>query len=204
MGVEPTVYDAVDGEGEDKRYPIELVSHAVTRYGSRLLMRPIRPDDAPGLVEFHRRLSRRSIYRRYFFMHMELSAAEVEKFTRVDYVDRFAFVAEIEGQLVAVVRYDRSPGTTEAEVALVVADEYQHQGIATLLLEQLIDAAWKNGITIFFALTLVENREMLNVFRDMGFPVSTELDGGTVSVRFPIEPDASSRAERSTRHAGVA
>ena len=96
--------------------------------GLRYHVRPIRPDDGPRLVELHGRLSRRSVYLRFFGPHPTLSDAEVKRFTEVDYEGRLALVATIGDDLIAVVRYDRTPGTSEAEVAFVVDDKYQHHG----------------------------------------------------------------------------
>jgi GNAT superfamily N-acetyltransferase len=185
------------------RDPAELACDVTTRVGTTIHLRPIRPDDAPRLVDFHQHLSPRSVYRRFFSAHPRLSAAEVERFTCVDYVDRMAFIAEDGDQLVAVGRYDRSPGTAEAEVAFVVADQYQHHGIGTLLLEQLADAGWRSGITTFVAMTLMENRDMLGVFVDSGFRVTTSVEHGIVSVRFLIEPDEAYRVVRTARHARI-
>lgn len=182
------------------RYPEELVCDVPAKGGTMIHLRPIRPDDAPRLIEFHRHLSLRSAYRRFFFVHPTLSDAEIERFTRVDYVDRLAMVAHDGDRLLAVGRYDRSPGTTEAEVAFVVADLYQNQGIGTVLLEQLAAAAWRNGITTFTASVLAENREMLGVFTDSGFPVTTCPEYGAAAVRFPIEPDDCYWAACAARH----
>ncbi len=182
------------------RYPAELERDAVTKVGTVVRVRPIRPDDADGLVAFHGRLSTRSIYRRFFFMHLALTPKEVSRFTTVDYVNRMAFVASDGGELVAVGRYERAPGTTEAEVAFVVVDEYQHHGIGTLLLESLAEAAWTNGITVFTAQTLSENHDMLSVFAHSGFAVTTASAEGTVTVRFPIRPDETYRRSRASRH----
>lgn len=102
--------------------------------------RPIRPEDATRLVDFHRHLSAHSVYRRDFFMHPTLSAAEIERFTHVDCIDRLALIVEDGDEFGAVGRYDRGAGPTEAEVAFLVADEYEHQGIGTLILEHLADA----------------------------------------------------------------
>lgn len=145
-------------------------------------LRPIRPDDAPRLVDFHRHLSPDSVYRRFFSVHPTLSAAEVERFTRVDHIDREALVAADGDRLVAVGRYDRGPGPTEAEIAFVVADEYQHHGIATALLDALADAAGPAGIATFVASVLAENRAMLDVFRHSGLPMTTTTDDGVVTV----------------------
>ena len=176
------------------RYPVELVRDVETRDGKIVHLRPIQPEDGERLREFHERLSIRSVYRRFFFVHPKLSATETEHFTHVDYVNRLALVVEHDGQLVAVGRYDRTPGTTDAEVAFVVADEFQHHGLGTILLEDLAEAAWKNGISAFVAQTLAENRDMLDVFVKSGFQVTSSRDYGTVSVRFSIEPDDAYRS----------
>jgi GNAT superfamily N-acetyltransferase len=185
------------------RYPAELACDARTREGMTVHLRPIRPDDAPRLVDFHQHLSPGSVYRRFFSAHPRLSAAEVERFTCVDYIDRMAFIAEDGDRLVAVGRYDRSPGTSEAEVAFVVADQYQHHGIGTLLLERLADVGWRSGITTFVARTLMENREMLAVFVDSGFRVTTSIEDGIVSVFFLIEPDEAYQVALAARHARI-
>jgi GNAT superfamily N-acetyltransferase len=184
------------------RYPSELACVVMTRTGQAVHVRPIRPGDGAQLAQFHQHLSLRSAYRRFFFVHPVLSAPEVERFTTVDYVDRLALVVEEGRRLLAVGRYDRSPGTGEAEVAFVVADLYQNHGIGTLLLEQLAAAGWRNGITTFTASVLPENREMLGVFTDSGFPVTTHAGDGIVSVRFPIEPDDAYRSACALRHVG--
>lgn len=149
-------------------------------------LRPIRPDDAPQLIAFHRRLSPRSVYRRFFFAHPVLSAGEVERFTCVDSVDRLALVAEDGDELIAVGRYDRNPGSDEAEVAFVVADDHHHHGIATSLLVALATAAQRQGISTFVAYVLPENSEMLGVFRHSGFATSTTSDDGIITVRITL------------------
>jgi len=193
-------------KGQVGRYPAELVGDAETRDGEVVHLRPIKPDDGERLRDFHEHLSIRSVYRRFFFVHPRLSAAETERFTHVDYVNRLALIVEHDGQLIAVGRYDRSPGTTDAEVAFVVADEFQHHGLGTILLERLAEAAWENGITVFTAQTLSENRDMLDVFMKSGFRVRSSRDYGTVSLRFPIEPDDAYRsacvARRHSTHPG--
>ena len=170
--------------------PVELSCSVETRDGQVIGLRPIRADDGERLAAFHEHLSARSVYRRFFFVHPKLSPAEIERFTHVDYVDRLALVAVDGDRLIAVGRYERVPGTADAEVAFVVADECQHHGMATLLLEHLAAAAFRRGITTFVAETLSENRDMIGIFMKSGFPMTTSTDGGTVSVRFPIAPES--------------
>jgi GNAT superfamily N-acetyltransferase len=178
-----------------------LDADATTVTGAVVHLRPIRPEDAPRLVAFHGDLSPESVYRRFFSVHPRLSAAEVERFTTVDYVDRIALIAEDGDRLVGIGRYERLPGTDEAEVAFVVADDHQHRGIATTLLEHLAAAAWRSGIRTFIASTMADNRDMLHVFADCGFPVTQVLEAGIIDVRFPIEPDDAYRAACAARRA---
>ena len=167
-------------------YPSDLERNVVSDASTHYHLRPIRPDDAPGLIAFHRHLAARSVYLRFFSFHPELSAAEAEHFTSVDYVDRLALVAELDGRLIAVGRFESGPGETEAEVAFVVSDEFQHHGIGSVLLAELATAARERGIVAFRADTLAENRAMLGVFHHSGFPVTSSVDCGTVTLRFPI------------------
>ena len=106
----------------------------VTTDGDEIVVRPIRPDDAPALVDFHEHLSAETIYLRFFSSHTHLRPAEVERFIHVDGHDRFAVVAEHGGAMVAVARYDRLKDPRTAEVAFVVADAWQHHGIGSFLL----------------------------------------------------------------------
>lgn len=170
------------------RYPSDLEREVLTPKGVAVHLRPIRPEDAPKLVAFHSSLSAQSVYLRFFSFHPVLTAREVERFTHVDYVDRLALVVEHGTRLVAVGRFDRVPGTRRAEVAFVVDDDFQHQGIGTLLADELAAAARARGIDEFVADTLAENTSMLEMFRRMGFPVRSSYEEGLVRVRFPIEP----------------
>ena len=181
-------------------YPTELERNVVSG-NLHYRLRPIRPDDAPRLVEFHNRLSPHSCYLRFFSFHPTLSSSEIERFTCVDYLDRLALVAEVDGTLIAVARFDRQEDSTEAGVAFVVADEYQHHGIGSLLLDELVMAARKRGITTFLAETLSENDAMLGVFLHSGFDVQAHTEYGTVHLRFEItltEPYRLARATRDT------
>jgi len=182
-------------------YPIEFEREVAGAEGLRYHVRPIRPDDAEGLVAFHRQLSPHSVYMRFFTFHPTLSDTEVARFTTVDYVDRLALVATVGDRLIAVGRFDRAPGATEAEVAFVVADEYQHHGIGSLLLDELARAGWQRGVEVFKAETLAENSAMLDVFSHAGFPVTSGIEYGTVTLRFPIAPTDDYRAALAAREA---
>jgi GNAT superfamily N-acetyltransferase len=150
-----------------------------------VLIRPIRPDDAPALAEFHRGLSAESVYLRYFSPHPRLSATEISHLTVVDYRWRMALVAVLGDGIIGVARYEGKEGTTDAEVAFLVGDAHRGRGIGTVLLEGLASAAQEAGITEFYATTLWENYPMREVFRNSGFETTSVNLGGEVTVRFP-------------------
>jgi GNAT superfamily N-acetyltransferase len=192
---------ATDVSDDPAGYPHDLERDVAGDEGLRYHVRPIRPDDAARLRAFHRQLSPHSVYMRFFTFHPTLTDAEVTRFTTVDYVDRLALVATVGDRLIAVGRFDRAPGATEAEVAFVVADEYQHHGIGSFLLDELARAAWQRGVEVFRADTLAENSAMLDVFRHAGFPVTSGIEYGTVTLRFPIAPTDDYRAALAAREA---
>ena len=144
-----TLKDAAKHDFVRGVYPVELEYVLSSRSHEALRLRPIRPDDDRKLSVFHSKLSADSIYRRYFSVHPELSPGELVHLTQVDYVDRLALVIESGDDLIAVCRYERYPGTTDAEVAFIVADDHQHQGLGQLMLHRLASAAWERGIQPF-------------------------------------------------------
>jgi RimJ/RimL family protein N-acetyltransferase len=168
-------------------YPDDLVSDVVMDFGLAHV-RPIRREDATTLVAFHEGLSRQSQYLRFFTVHPHLSPAELQRFTRVDYHERLALVVEVDGELVAVGRYDRIDGTSDAEVAFVVADPYQCHGLGAVLLHRLVEVAAARGITGFVAEVMPENQRMRAVFGESGFDIRTAFDQNVVTVTFPIAP----------------
>jgi acyl-CoA synthetase (NDP forming)/RimJ/RimL family protein N-acetyltransferase len=179
--------------------PSHWETDVVLADGGTVHVRPIHPDDRDRLVDLHSRLSDRTIYYRFFSPHPRLTPREVERFTTVDHEDRVALVALLDDRFVAVARYDRTPGTTEAEVAFVVADEHQGRGVATLLLEHLAAAARERGITRFFAETLPDNRAMQGVFKAAGWKSAARWADGLVHVEFPIDPTPESLAAQAAR-----
>jgi GNAT superfamily N-acetyltransferase len=189
---------ATSGQLTPRPYPEELVEKITIKDGRTLTLRPIRADDDEKLLAFHYRLSADSIYCRYFSFHAELSSDEVHHLTRVDYGTRLALVLEDGDDLVGVARYERYPATTTAEVAFLVRDDYQHLGLGHRLFSSLAAAAWARGVTTFTAETLCRNHDMMSVFHHSGFPLTSSISAGQISVRMSIDPrDAIASADTS-------
>jgi acyl-CoA synthetase (NDP forming)/GNAT superfamily N-acetyltransferase len=180
-------------------YPQQWEADVVVADGGTVHVRPIRPDDADRLRALHGRLSPETIYLRFFSPIPSLSDAMVERFVNVDYADRMALVAQLGDDLIGVARYDRIPGTDQAEVAFVVDDAHQGRGLGTLLLEHLAGVARHQGVRQFMAETLPGNNRMLRMFRDAGFGDERKLSDGVVRVSFRIEPTEQSVAAMHDR-----
>lgn len=153
-------------------------------------IRPIVPADAEKFVEFYDRVSAESKYFRFFAPYPRLSDKDVHRFTEVDHVRRVAFVVTQSDDIIAIGRYD-AISDTEAEVAFLVQDDHQGRGIGQLLLEHLTQAGRERGIREFTAEVLPENVRMLQVFREMGYTVSGQLEDGVQQLRFRIDPTQS-------------
>lgn len=148
-----------------------------------LLVRPIREDDAPRLIAMHEGFSARTVHLRFLGSVPHLRPDMAIRFATVDGQDRAALVAQNAHQeLVAVARYDRVPGTNQAEVAVVVDDHYQRQGLGTAMLKLLISLAEAQGIEEFVAEVLANNHLIMATFRDAGLSAATRQHNGIASV----------------------
>jgi acetyl coenzyme A synthetase (ADP forming)-like protein len=173
-------------------YPSHYESEVVLQDGSVVLLRPIRRSDTELWLSFIDRLGTHSKYLRFHHVPKEMGPDDAARFCTVDYNTTFAVVAELpreqQREIVAIGRYYRMPNKRSAEVAFVVEDSQQGKGMGTKLLEWLVKVARANDIVAFEADVLPENREMMKVFRDYGFHVTSELERGTCHVTFPIGP----------------
>jgi acetyl coenzyme A synthetase (ADP forming)-like protein len=156
--------------------------------GSTARLRPVSPDDIPGITALHGRLSKETVRLRYFGAHPYLSEGELGRLVEKEGHDHLALVAELAGQFVGVAQYDRIPGRDVAEVAFVVDDAHQGLGIGTLLLEYLASEGRRYGLRQFAADTLFENARMANVFQAAGFTQHSQLEDGVVRVVMDISP----------------
>ncbi len=170
--------------------PAHWEADVVAADGGTVHLRPIRMSDADALVALHAGLSIRTRYLRYFSAYPRIPERDLYRFTHVDHHDRVALVVLLGDEIIAVGRYERTPGTDEAEVAFVVADAHQGRGIGSVLLEHLAAAARECGIKRFTAVVLAENLAMINVFRDAGYEATRHIEGGEVTLEFAVDETA--------------
>jgi acetyltransferase len=165
--------------------PLQYVARWRMKNGEEILFRPVRPDDEPLMANFHKTLSEQSVYLRYF--HMENLSARVahERLIRkcfVDYSQEMALVAERtapeNGQraIIAVGRLIKMPGSRDAEVAVLVSDLYQRQGLGSELVRRLIPVARDQQVQKIVAKILPENLGMRAVANHFGFEMQASDD----------------------------
>jgi acetyl coenzyme A synthetase (ADP forming)-like protein len=189
-------------------YPGHREADVVLRDGSTVHVRPARSSDAPAVEEMLTGLSDWSRWLRFFSGFPNLEQA-VRWATEVDYDRRYGLVATTgaDGQVVGHAGFEREPDRPErAEVALEIADAMQGNGLGTILLGQLAEAANEIGVQVLGAEVLAENHQMIKVFRDCGFPVKTHTIPGVILIELPtsLSPEALERFERREQVAATA
>lgn len=180
----------VRNKNSEITYPSQYETEVLLKDGSSILLRPIKVDDAKSWVEFLGRLGARTKYLRFHYVSKEMGLEDAVRFCTVDYRNTFAFVGEVlrekKRDIVAIGRYYRLPDHHSAEVALAIEDSYRGRGLGTSILEQLANVARENDIDRFEADVLAENEQMMNVFKNYGFHITSELQTGVYRVTFPI------------------
>jgi acetyltransferase len=156
--------------------------------GVSVRLRPIRPDDEASLIALYARLSPDTAYQRFFSRMARLPRAWAHRFANVDYRRRFAVVAELdmepERALIGVARYEAYEDGVTAEVALVVEDRWQRQGLGGTLLDEVLRGGNERGIDEFRAYVLAANRRMLDLLARRTDVVRTATSQGVTEVLF--------------------
>ena len=157
-------------------YPDQYEVSRQIKGGPDLFIRPIKPEDAPLLLEFLQGLSRESIYYRFFSPLKSFSKKMLGRFTQIDYDRDMALVAmeksQSEGKILGVARLMSKAGGIEPEFAVVVGDSWQGKGIGAALMEHLIGIAKERGIASIWGFVLAENIRMVALARKLGFSIS--------------------------------
>jgi acetyl coenzyme A synthetase (ADP forming)-like protein len=186
-------------------YPYDRQADVALRDGSTVRIRPVRATDEAAIRAFLHGVSRDSIGFRFF------GAPNLEWVTTwsldVDYADRFGLVAETgdPSRIVSHASYVRFEAD-RAEVAFLVADDWQGLGISTIMLAHLAAAADHHGIATFVAEVLPANHRMISVFRDSGFPIVSHPTRDAIEIELPtsLSPEAIVRFEERERTAAIA
>jgi acetyltransferase len=169
-------------------YPTQYVRPWKLSDGMEILIRPIRPEDEPMMARFHERLSERSVYLRYFHLLDLERRVSHDRLIRIcfnDYDRDIALVAQRDNSILAVGRL-RKIDATDAELAVLITDEYQGRGLGTELSRRLLEIARAEDIERVIAEILPENIHMQRVCRELGFRMDQLPDNGGVHAVYEI------------------
>jgi acetyltransferase len=173
-------------------YPEQYEFREITRGGLDLHIRPIRPEDAPLLLELFDSLSERSRYLRFFSALKALSRDMLVRFTQVDYDRHIALVGLLQEdgreRMIGVARIMSDPDRNRAEFAVAVGDPWQGKGAGRKLLERGLDVAREYGIREIRGEVLAENKAMLRLGRELGFRISPDGEAGDYILSIDLEP----------------
>jgi acetyltransferase len=166
-------------------YPLQYVAPWTMKDGKRITIRPIRPEDEPLMVKFHETLSDRSVYLRYFCSLSLSRRVAHERLLRIcfgDYDREMALVADLtepgtgEHKIMGVGRMSKLHAGNEAEVAVLVSDQYQKLGLGYELLRRVVQIARDEKLSQVSAEMLTDNVAMQTVMKRLGFRVRASDD----------------------------
>jgi acetyltransferase len=162
-------------------YPKEL-EETVTFDGRAVLLRPLRPEDAPQHREFINHISEEDMHSRFFHVVKEVPAAELAYFTQIDYERAMAFIAVGTGdsgrpETLGVVRAQADSDNDSAEFAVIVRSDLKGHGLGSVLMEKMIRYCRQRGIHWLKGDVLATNTRMLQLAAVHGFQSETVREG---------------------------
>ena len=159
-------------------YPSQYVGEWTTRDNTRVVVRPIRPEDEPLIAKFHETLSERTVFMRYLQamnLSQRIGHERLSRLSFVDYDREIALLALRDNaqlhvpEIMGIGRLSKQQWTNQGEFALIVSDQFQHQGLGRELLLRLIQVARGEQMRCIYGFVLEENLEMISLVEKLGF-----------------------------------
>jgi acetyltransferase len=160
--------------------------------GTEVIIRAIRKSDKDVLQQIMRDVSAESRYFRFFCAKKQLTTQELRYFTEIDCDEHMGLIVSLcdeDETPIAVGRYIKQTeleNAGSAELALLVREDFQRQGIGNLLLEHLANIATTKGISEFVCFIMSENSKMQSLLKGSRYPVRRQ-DGANSIVRFSVD-----------------
>jgi acetyltransferase len=192
---EPTLQENELPKLSIRPYPTQYVAPWTMKDGTEVTIRPIRPEDEPLMVQFHKTLSEESVYFRYFHLIKLSHRVAHERLTRICFIDydrEIALVAERKdaqtgvSEILAVGRLSKLHSTDEAEFALLVSDQYQGLGLGTELLQRLLQVGHQEQIQRINATILFDNHAMQHICEKLGFQLHASIAESLVNAKIEL------------------
>lgn len=186
-------------------YPAQYENRLALDGVGDLLIRPIRPEDAPLLLALFDTLSPQSIYYRFFSPMKQLSHIMLARFTQIDYDREIALVAIQESanseKILGAARVILQHNLKDSEFAVLVGDPWHGKGIGANLLTKCLDIARERRFESIWGMVLAENKGMLALGRKLGFTIKRAEAAGEFELHLDMSgarPPAACPPERET------
>jgi len=179
-----------------RAYPSRYISTMTTQDGSLITFRPIRPEDEPMMVKFHETLSDRSVYLRYFHPLMLNARVAHDRLARICFIDydrEIALVAQgvdprtNESRIMAVGRLSRIHGTDDAELTMLVNDQFQGRGLGREMIQRLLKIGRAEKMHRVLATILADNIVMRELCEKLGFTFAPSPHEGRILAEMVLD-----------------
>ncbi|WP_036826044.1 bifunctional acetate--CoA ligase family protein/GNAT family N-acetyltransferase, partial [Photobacterium sanctipauli] len=205
-GDEMTVIDAsmtirtFDGDKQARLairpYPKEYEEEVALKDGSRIMLRPILPEDEPKHADFISQVSVDDLYKRFFSDVGEFNHEALANFTQIDFDREMAFVAtreivkengDKEETIIGVSRALSDPDNIEAEFAILVRSDLKGIGLGSILMNKIIRYCREKGLKRITGMTMPANRGMVMLAQKVGFEIDVQMEDGVVEMLLPLD-----------------
>jgi acetyltransferase len=158
-------------------YPKELESEEPLKDGTRLLLRPVRPEDEPVLQDLARHMNPDDLRLRFFTPMKTLSHTLAARLSQIDYDREMALLARLaDGTALGIARFSADPNNQRCEFAVALRSDWKGRGLGYLLMTRLINVAKARGIAEMVGDVLHENEPMLKLAKTLGFALTRHPD----------------------------
>ena len=160
----------------------DWLRHDVLTDGTRVLVRPLRPEDSVRYPDFAAHVTPEDARLRFFSAVKELSAERIHELTHLDYERAMAFIAfdEARCEMLGVVRLHLDPDRRGGEFAVIVRSAFKGHGLGWLLMQRLIEYARMVGLKRVHGQVLPENTTMLGMCAELGFHIEDDPVGNGI------------------------
>jgi acetyltransferase len=176
-------------------YPSRYVQPWKAKDGTRLVIRPIRPEDEPAMVTFHEGLSDHSVYLRFLHPMMLSQRVQHERLSRIcftDYDREMVLVAELQDPpdgkpvIVGAARVDKIHGADEGQFSTLISDSFQGRGLGSEMMRRSLQIARDEKLTRVTSVITEDNRVMQRVFQRLGFVTMPPDEKGHITAHLKL------------------
>ncbi|NOH30601.1 bifunctional acetate--CoA ligase family protein/GNAT family N-acetyltransferase [Vibrio mediterranei] len=167
-------------------YPSEMEELITLKDGSKISLRPIRPEDEPFHADFINNVTKEDLYKRFFSDVGEFNHEALANLTQIDYDREMAFVAVdlsyANPHIIGVSRVLVTPDNSDAEFAILIRSDLKGKGLGRVLMNKIIDYCKSKNTRQISGMTMPTNRGMLTLAQKLGFELDVQFEDGVADM----------------------